>query len=315
MSVGNLFVGSGSGKVGNLVLANTKSGQVTRVYQPKVHNPRTYAQMLQRAKFADAVKFFKQATKGFFKFAFEDKAQNESDYNAFMRHNIKNGIPMSKELYEDISVPALGDDWIMSDGRLTSPGTVSLVDASTSGSTQIKSAITVTFGSTFTGTTVGAISAALVADGFEEGDILTIVRIGSDVDEINIQDSASVASYRKSPVWTIIQIVLDSTSVLSLSDVPAIGYGSSNGKIALTANTSSDGVTATFESGASSWGAAIITRKLDSGLLASHSMLVSSPMATKVENYLLGQAVIDASLKSWGATGSVILKGSVAGLK
>lgn len=44
------LVGSTSGKIGNIVYAVTNGIQVARVYQPVISNPKSGAQMLQRAK-------------------------------------------------------------------------------------------------------------------------------------------------------------------------------------------------------------------------------------------------------------------------
>ena len=88
MSKGSLFFGNASGKLGQVVLSTMKGQQIARAWQPKVANPKTSQQQLQRAKFANSVKFFKRAQQNLFKFAFEDRRKNESDYNAFMRHNV-----------------------------------------------------------------------------------------------------------------------------------------------------------------------------------------------------------------------------------
>lgn len=55
-----MFVGSAKGRVGNLVLYTRKGSQITRAYQSTVKNPKTSGQMLQRAKFANAVKFYQK---------------------------------------------------------------------------------------------------------------------------------------------------------------------------------------------------------------------------------------------------------------
>ena len=45
------FIGSGRGKAGNLVFSKGENGEtIARAYQPQVKNPRTEAQILQRAK-------------------------------------------------------------------------------------------------------------------------------------------------------------------------------------------------------------------------------------------------------------------------
>lgn len=46
------LIGTGSGRVGNMVLAKRDGLTIARAYQPQVANPSTVAQMNQRAKFA-----------------------------------------------------------------------------------------------------------------------------------------------------------------------------------------------------------------------------------------------------------------------
>lgn len=50
MKLNGIF-GTGSGKVGNAVFATSAGQQIVRPYQPKVTNPNTDAQIVQRAKF------------------------------------------------------------------------------------------------------------------------------------------------------------------------------------------------------------------------------------------------------------------------
>lgn len=108
MSKGSNFWGTARGKLGNMVISSVKGQQVERKYQPVVANPKTFAQMRQRANFASAVKFFKHSQQNLFKFAFEDKTQKESDYNAFMRHNVRCFNPVNKQACDNPALPALG---------------------------------------------------------------------------------------------------------------------------------------------------------------------------------------------------------------
>ena len=108
MSKGSNFWGTARGKLGNMVISSVKGQQVERKYQPLVANPKTFAQMRQRAVFASAVKFFKHSQQNLFKFAFEDKMQKESDYNAFMRHNVRCFCPVNKQACDNPTLPALG---------------------------------------------------------------------------------------------------------------------------------------------------------------------------------------------------------------
>lgn len=312
MAKGSLFVGSGSGKVGNLVLANTKSGQVTRVYQPNVSNPKTTAQMVQRAKFADAVKFFKQATAGFFKFAYEDKKSNESDYNAFMRHNIANALPLSRELYENVSVPALGNVFQMSSGRLAPEMAVSFVAKSAAVENGPGEDISISLPGAAAAATIGAVSKVLIDSGLQSGDIITIVRIGSVVTADNIQDLTAFDDTPSAPHWTIYQFILNADDTTALSSVPAIGFDTTDNARALTLGTDSKSLVAAFTADKSQWGALVVTRKVDSGLYANNSYLLGDTIAKAVESYVKQESVQDAAIQSWGSKGTVILKGSIA---
>ena len=113
----------GKGTLGNTYLRRTRaaSGKAVNVlaqknFNPK--NPKTLGQMAQRARFATAVKFYKRATRNFFKFAYEDKKANESDFNAFLRHNVAASVPMVKAQVDNESYPAIGNKWMLSQGSL-----------------------------------------------------------------------------------------------------------------------------------------------------------------------------------------------------
>lgn len=59
----------------------------SRELAPQVSNPRTQAQMTQRVRWANLVSFYR-ANKSWSKYAFETKAQNQSEYNKFMSLNV-----------------------------------------------------------------------------------------------------------------------------------------------------------------------------------------------------------------------------------
>lgn len=312
MAKGSLFVGSGSGKVGNLVLANTKQGQVTRAYQPNVTNPKSKAQMLQRARFATAVKFFKQATANFFKFAYEDKTKVESDYNAFMRHNIMKAIPMSRELYENVSVPALGNVFQMSSGRLANPMELSFVANTDGGENAPAQKPQVTLPAAAAESTIGAVSKVLIDSGLQAGDIITLVLISSAVELKDLEDLTAFDDTPQPPMWTIAQFVLDENDTTALTDVPAIGSFASDGKVSLTLNEGKTAFTGVATKGAALFGSIVITRKLEDGLYASNSYLQGDTKGKALIASLTQQSTIEQALVSWGSKGTAILKGSVA---
>lgn len=123
MSKGSIFWGKSRGKLGEMVLSVVKGQQTQRAYNARPANPRTEFQMLQRMRFASAGKFFAKSQQALFKMAFEGKTQLESDFNAFMRYNLKEGIEIypTKEEVDNPFFPMIAP-WRMSKGSLPTIG-------------------------------------------------------------------------------------------------------------------------------------------------------------------------------------------------
>lgn len=111
-----MLLGYSRGKVGDVVFQRLKGQQITKARNRNPNNPRTYAQMGQRVRLASCVDFYKRNT-AFFPFAFQDKTEKESEYNAFTRANIMLSPFMTKEqVTNGVVIPA---PWIMTNGELT----------------------------------------------------------------------------------------------------------------------------------------------------------------------------------------------------
>lgn len=311
MAKGNMFIGNGSGKVGNLVVATRAGEQITRVYQPRVANPKSYSQMIQRAKFANAVKFYKKAVQNFFKFAFEDKKKAESDYNAFMRHNVMNSTLLVKGNVDDAYFPALGR-WQMSSGSLPNAFSIEKTDAS--GFAFVNNSIKAN-------ATIGDISSVLLGQGYHTGDIVTFVLITSpvtylDFDLTNLYDSGLVQ-----PEWLIVQFAIDTRDTRDISQANYIGsrydglgdyegnslHVSDDGTIQWSV-PSNDG-TFEFQMAAT---CCIITRNTGSGVLATNTSLFGNTVFDNMIAAAEGTNYENEVLVSWGAREGAILKGSIA---
>lgn len=217
MGKGNMLLGMTRGAVGDVVFSRLKGQQVSRARNRQPANPRTSSQMYQRALFSNAVKFYTRGRQKLYQFAFENKKANESDYNAFMRENVKRGVVISKDAFDNFNYPAIGN-WIIAKGSLTpipwiftdKPGITLGEHAS---SEQLPA-------------TLAELSTMLVnGDTILNGDILTFVSIA--VDKTNIPNVAGASDY--APEWTIRQVQLDTTSAQTLSDynleVVRVGQG------------------------------------------------------------------------------------------
>ena len=300
MSKGSLFFGHARGKLGQIVLSNVKGQQIARAWQPKVANPRTTAQQAQRAKFANTVKFYRRATSNLFKFAFEDKKKTESDYNAFMRHNVDRSIIIKRSSYNNIAFPAIGLNWQMSAGSLgdlspiTSMGdsnSVRLVSIPLNGETAADEL------------TIADASMAFI-DGFgaKEGDFVTLVTVKSGATDIN-SEPAQV------PKWSIMQFQIDSNNVddklLATFNKQAPSSGLSISKV-----TDNNYIVVSSES--SIWFAVIVSRITSTGVLVSTSDLVGNGKAFQIADASENAIYRESALISWDRSSDPILKGSVA---
>lgn len=307
MAKGNMFIGNGSGKVGNLVVATRAGEQITRVYQPRVANPKSYSQMIQRAKFANAVKFYKKAVQNFFKFAFEDKKKSESDYNAFMRNNIMNSTLLIKGNVDDAYFPALGR-WVMSSGSL--PNAFSVKKGDASGFSFSNNGYT-----SADALNIGQLSSILIGQGYRTGDIITFVLITSPISYLDFDLSNLYDQGLRQPEWLIVQFEVNTNDNRTLSQANFVGsrYGGLAGF---------EGNSLVIANGAIKWDGnfddlmaatcCIVTRNTGSGVMASNTTLFGNTNFDKMLSDAEGTDYENEVLVSWGAKEGAILKGSIA---
>lgn len=293
-----MFVGSAKGKVGNLVLYTRMGSQITRAYQSTVKNPKTSGQMLQRAKFSNAVKFYQKAVQHFFKFAFQDQKQTETAFNAFMRHNVDRACLLRKDEVNDPYFPAFGR-WQMSQGSLAAPMVPKFNnDNALFANTGIKG----------TEKTVADLSSVLIGQGYHVGDIITFVCISSlvtsvDFDLSNYYDSGNLLQ----PQWDIRQLIVSPSDQTAISDIPSLGP--SVGVLSAV----NGGLQFAFTNPQFSNAAAVIATRKGSGVTyASNAELVPNSVTLAMINATTTTAWIAEVTASWQSQGDAILQGSVA---
>ena len=298
MSKGNMFVGSAKGRVGNLVLYTRKGSQITRAYQSTVKNPKTSGQMLQRAKFANAVKFYQKAVQHFFKFAYQDQKQTETAFNAFMRHNVDRACLLRKDEVSDPYFPAFGR-WQMSQGSLAAPMVPKFNN---------ENALFANTGIKGTEKTVADLSSILIGQGYHVGDIITFVCISSlvnsvDFDLSNYYDSGNLLQ----PQWDIRQLIVSTSDQTAISDIPSLGP--SVGVLSAV----NGGLQFAFNNPKYSNAAAVIATRKGSGVTyASNAQLVPNSVTLSMINATTTTAWIAEVTASWQSQGDAILQGSVA---
>ena len=310
MSKGSLFWSKASGKLGEVVLSQVKGQQISRAYQPKVANPRSTGQTVQRIRFSNAVKFYKHATQALFKFAFEDKRKNESDYNAFMRKNSNVAAYVTRESYLNQFYPAIGNQFLLADGSLPSlplspDDSLGLVISLGTGDFSDNRTLT-----------VAELSQRFIKlYNLAEGDILTFVEVYNN--EITSIDEVPT----KPTDWIINQLVISSTNTRQVNDLfktqNGHEFGTAEGwhikgeagqeKTLCCASQSVNGDNCVA-------GAALIQSRNVAGqkLLVSRSYLINNKYTNEIYNASIEPAYINKALNTWGRTQDAILQGGLA---
>ena len=292
MSKRSLFWSTASGKLGDIVLRSVHGETVASKYQPQVANPRSYSQMYVRAQFATAVKFFRHARDNFFKFAFEDKKRNESDYNAFMRYNAKRGCIIDDLRTKTYPYPAWGQSWQLSNGSLPE------CNVRVAGNQGVISLPSIGEPSALT---VETISNAFIQDyGLEYGDYVTLVFIRTGY------SSYEYVEGNQQPKWEIKQIkLMIDPSATELADYGIIATVSGGNELNIQINNPDSDLSASAF-------AVIFSRVTKTNTLVSPSYTVGNKKWNDIVGNYTSQAAIDINLATWGATPDAILKGRIA---
>ena len=301
MSKGSLFFGNASGKLGQVVLSTVKGQQIARAWQPKVANPKTSQQQLQRAKFANSVKFFRRAQQNLFKFAFEDKRKNESDYNAFMRHNVVSSAVLDRMMYDNFNYPAFADNWLLSYGSL---GEIN-ADNDIANKEYVQ-LLTLPLGTgEIANLTIASASQAFVSNyNAVNGDFVTLVGVKSDVRTLTMDT-------KYAPEWHIVQFMVDTTNTgklvenLKKQDSYAENFFDKDGEE--PAN-----IIFSYENDGCAWLGIILSRVTANGVKVSTSYLMPNYVAYQIYEESLALPYRQSALNSWGRSSEPILKGGIA---
>lgn len=290
-----MMLGYSRGSVGDVTFSRLKGQQIAKARNRNPNNPKTKTQMMQRSLFVSATKFYQQARAKFFKFAFEDKKYHESDFNAFMRHNVKNGTNMTQEAVQAYDYPALGI-WALSKGSLE-PFVQTSVGNKFHAATGIITPV-----SYQVPTTVGQLSATLIqSNRFQVGDMLTMVNYGFvRVGEAAVpalaplnDDYLTYFSYK--------QMIIDTASTDSLTKYDMDVYVDDTTKELF--------ITSIGEIYDERYVCACLihSRQTANGLLVSDSVLLPSALFEDAVKACADEAYIQQVLNAWGATEEAIL--------
>ena len=297
-----MLLGKSRGSVGDVTFSTINGQQIAKARNRNPNNPRTLKQCYQRARFAAAVKFFTRGNQALYKFAFEGKRQTESDYNAFMRENVRRSPAISKAAFDNFDYPVCAP-YIMSKGSLA-PVAVSVAEGVFSVSLGVAAPAEAP-------TTIGGISSLLIQNElFQAGDIVTFVFISSEYDGTypSVEADGSGAT-----TWTIKQFIIDTTSTDTISDITGMSYAAAEGIATLTLASGTAPLAGTLA------GMTVVhSRNAVGGLKVSTQELVLNAAASAAYDAMLQDGYKQSVAASWKTAGFVdiqpeaILQGSIA---
>lgn len=285
--VKNFWLRDNTQKLGGAVIYQVNGQTLMRQLAPAVSNPRTDAQMSTRVRLANLVAFYRVSAK-WMRGAFETKAANQSDYNAFVSANASaNAVWLTKSQVE--AGTCVVAPYVISRGSMG----------------EIRQSVTATqiASNLYTGdlvisaaTTIADLSSALIANnnGLQNGDQLSIIQY--------IQNTATGGAY--SVVCRAYEVILSTTNTLPLSNYLPVDIltttGGDNSALAI--------LTASFVGGASF----ILSRTQGGRILVSTSQ-VSLTANNTIYTAMTSSTQKDAAVRSYGTTTTVFLDAATAG--
>lgn len=312
MAKGNMLLGYARGSVGDVTFYRDGGLQRARARNRRPGNPRSSRQMTQRALFANAVKFHKLAVSKFFKFAFEDKKANESDYNAFMRENLKRGVLISKTAFDTQDYPALGD-WILSRGSLAEIFGVG-IDAGNN-MQAMHFPLPCRDVTLSDNPTIGEVSQALIAQAQGQwmvGDIITLVEVTAGKYDVPTATPTPRRYLTNFLLWQFIVDPSDTRTFKSLVQDFFISNQTIDGvnRLCISVGVNSSSATEYWEQGLHQAG--VIHSRVGDTTLVSRCELVANANYRKALEDAQADSYVSAVLADWQASGEAILQGSLA---
>ena len=224
----NVWLRGARQKAGGMVFYQAQGETRFRELAASVRNPRTEKQMAQRVRWANLVNFYR-ANRNWMQRAFENKPQNNTDYNRFMSLNGgTSDIYLTKQ-------EANAGACVVNNYRVTD-GTLNAIEVTASGSNWVTNIWTGELAALSASTTVGAFATALLSSnaGLRVGDQLSFIRMSQQVNSTTGFPFVIVRAY---------EVLLNPTSTELLSEYFPLDYfaiESSGGQNALRITNSNN---------------------------------------------------------------------------
>lgn len=214
MSKGNMLLGYSRGKVGSLVFSRLKGQQITKAYNAKPANPKSYSQQAQRAKLGNLVNFYRSAL-ALLNHSFINRDGKQSSYNAFVGANLKNSrVYLTKSIVNDLGC-------IVGPYRI-SAGSLPPIEVSGDGDGAVTNIALGSLAISGT-TTVGDLSAAMLDNNAN-------ILVGDQLSYVSFVQGTNANTGAPKVTTGLYELTIDRNSTILLSDVmPAQAIAVRNG--------------------------------------------------------------------------------------
>ena len=217
MAVGNMFMGTGSGKIGNMVLYRSGGEQRMRLYIETIKNPRSQSQMNQRVQLANLVAFYR-TSQSFLVGSFQNKDIKLSSYNSFVRANLGT-VKVFLTKSQAAQNACVAAPYRISDGDIPS---ISVTGTGVAAVTNLALGAGMVIDDN---TTVGAVSAALVA-------LNANVTEGMQLNYLSLLQAINPVTRSPYLSYNFYSFVVDSTSNDNFRDkMPSFAFSNVNGYV------------------------------------------------------------------------------------
>lgn len=286
MAIGNMFMGTGSGKIGNMVLYRSGGEQRMRVYLESIKNPRSQTQMNQRVQLANLVAFYRSA-QPFLLGSFQSKDIKLSSYNCFVSANLGAvKVFLTKTLAAQNACVAA--PYRISDGDIPS---ISVTGAGVASVTNLALGAGLVIDDN---TTVGAVSAALVA-------LNANVTEGMQLNYLSLLQGINPVTRSPYLSYNFYSFVIDSTSADNFREkMPSFAFSNVNGYV---------GHGESIGDGGFAW---VLSKKDAAGAVAASSQNLILTNQVLFEQYSSESARQQASESYGPISGQLLDPGTVA---
>jgi hypothetical protein len=287
--VKNFWLKNQSKKLAGAVIYQAMGQTRSRELAASVSNPRTIDQMNQRVKWGNLVNFYR-ANRGWMKFAYETKKENQSEYNKFMSLNVT-----ASQIYLPKTIAAGGgcivNDYIMTQGSLPS---IECIDYGSGWKTNIVLQNTDEWDATLT---VGEFSRNVLENNpaIREGDQLSFVRFTQQTNSTTGVPFIIVRKY---------EIIINSNDVRRYADFMPLDYVGWD-------ESANEEWLAVFNSGNAGGFCMILSRTIGGKTYVSTQKIVVANNAAMIQAYS-SSAAFQAAVDSYGESTEPFLTSTTA---